>query len=144
MGPGAPGEMMRTTSLSDITGRYVGRPFREVSCMGLVSAIYETELGMELPHVFEDVSIDTYLEKWRKSPAVVSAQLMRWFRTVGRAVPLGDAAIWDLMIVRWKTLSPAVYVGRRQVLRSTVQGGVEVCPVGCWARPVAARRLLDA
>jgi hypothetical protein len=136
--------MMTTPSLADITGRYVGRPFREVSCMGLVSAIYETELGLTLPHAFEDLSLDTYLEKWRTQPAVVGAQLMRWCRTVGRAVPLGGLAVWDLMIVRWQTLSPAIYVGRRQVLRSTVQGGVEVCPLGRWARPVAARRLIDA
>ena len=128
--------------LAEITRRYVGRPFADVSCMGLLHALY-TEMGIAVPDAWGELTLENYMNLYRADRKAAEAALLALLDTLGAPVS-APYKIGDLLAVSQPVhdcIYPAVYLGRGLAITSTVREGVTVYPLGPSNKPVAARRL---
>jgi hypothetical protein len=136
--------------LAEITARYVGKPFREYTCMGLLYSLY-TNLGIDVPDHFENLTLDNYMDQFKKDPYGTQITLMRMIRSLGQRSKAPLPHLGDLLIVAQATTRkgvirpgflPAMYVGRGQAIASFLLKGVTVFQLDPLNRPIVARRLL--
>ena len=136
-------QLMRAPSLAEITGRYLGRPFAEISCLELVCRVYRDDLGVDFPEAFAGVTRVDFLERWRRHRRGMESLLLRFVRSLGEPVDVRRPRRWDLLALMGQTRSvfPAVCVGRGHAITSTLREGVVIVPVTALNRPLMARRL---
>jgi len=132
--------------MARITGKYVGRPMNQVSCMELVDAIYRAELGLDLPDRFEDLTLENYMAAFKAHPLLTQSRLVRLMRTIGQPAEPKRPGRWDLLLLFsriTRRVFPAVALTRYTALAVSESHGVEVLPLGRLWRPIMARRLLE-
>ena len=129
--------------LSEITGKYIGKPFIEMPCMHLMHSIY-SDLGFKGPESFGELTLDNYLEAFKENSKLTQARMMQLLKWLGQPVPLDRLKIYDLVVVMQpgRVIFPGVYVGRRMVITSAIREGVAVTRLGGFNRPIMARRLI--
>jgi len=129
--------------LADLTGRYIGQPFENCSCMGLVKDVCQA-LGADFPDEFKGLTLDNYMDFWRQDRGQAIETMRELLITLGRPAPLDQLRIGDLLVVEQPGGGqfPAVYVGRGHAIASFLRTGVEVFKLGGLQRPVMARRLI--
>jgi hypothetical protein len=139
-------ELMRAPAISmaAVTGRYLGKSFAELPCLELVCRIYRDDLGVEFPEAFEGVTRDDFLERWRQERKGLESLMLRFFRTLGQPADPRRPKRWDLLACmgRGGAIFPAVYVGRRHCITSTLREGVVIGPISAACDPIMARRLI--
>lgn len=137
-------------NFATITARYIDRPFAEYTCMGLVHAIY-TDLGVAVPDQWEDLSLDNYMEAFKRDPRGIQIRMLKLVRSLGRPSSAQRPHLADLLVVSQATTRmgvikpgffPAIYAGRGQALASFLRGGVRLMPLDALNRPIVARRLI--
>ncbi len=57
------------TSLSEITGKYIGRSFTDMPCMHLMHSIY-ADLGFEAPKSYGELTLDNYQQAFKENSKV--------------------------------------------------------------------------
>jgi len=129
--------------LSEITGKYIGKPFTEMPCMHLMHSIY-SDLGFEGPKSFGELTLDNYLEAFKANSRLTQARMMQLLKWLGQPIPLDRLKIYDLVVIMQpgRVIFPGVYVGRRMVITSAIREGVAVTSLGGFNRPIMARRLI--
>lgn len=136
--------------LADITAKYVGKPFRDHTCMGLLYAVY-TDLGVDVPDRFEDLSIKNYMDHYKRDPYGTQVRMLKMVRSLGEKSSALLPHLGDLLVVSQATTRkgvirpgflPAMYVGRGQALTSFLARGVSVFALDRLNRPIVARRMI--
>lgn len=126
-----------------ITANYISRPFVDHSCMGLLYSIY-TDLGVNVPDTFEDLTLDNYMEAFKADPRGTQIRMLRFARSLGRLSSAVNPHLADLLVVTQKgrILFPAIYAGRGQAITSFLRGGVSMFRLDRRNRAIVARRMI--
>ena len=130
-------------SLSEITGKYIGKPFREMPCMHLMYHLY-TDLGFDAPDSFGELTLNNYQAQFKKSPKVVQARMLQLIKNLGKPVNVKKIKTYDLIVlmVLHRVIFPAMYVGRGMFMTSTITQGVIIESLNKGVKILLARRLL--
>lgn len=130
-------------ALSQITGKYIGKPFAEMPCMHLMVSIY-ADLGFEGPKSFGELTLDNYQEYFKKNSKLTQARMLQLLKWLGQPVSVDRLKIYDLVVIMQpgRVIFPGVYVGKRMVITSAIREGVAVTSLGGFNRPIMARRLI--
>jgi len=129
--------------LSEITSKYIGKPFSEMPCMHLMHSIY-ADLGFEGPKSFGELTLDNYQEHFKTNSKLTQARMLQLFKSLGQPVSVDRLKIYDLVILMQpgKVIFPGIYVGRKMVITSAIQKGVCVAHIGRFNKLIMARRLI--
>lgn len=137
--------MGEVINLSHLTARYIGRPFEESSCMGLLYDVY-TDIGVKVPSQFGGLDLDSYFLAWEKDKRGTIAVMLDLFQTLGApVVDLSRLKRFDLLAVEEtngdkKNIYPAIFTGNRMALTSNLTQGVRMFHIGQLHRVLMARR----
>jgi len=129
--------------LSKVTGKYIGKSFAEMPCMHLMYHLY-TDLGYDAPDSFGELTLDNYQAHFKENSKLTQARMLQLLKWLGDPVPPDRLKIYDLVVVMQpgKSIFPAMYVGRRMFITSTIKEGVVVAPISRRNRIIMARRLV--
>ncbi len=129
-------------SLSKITGKHIGKSYAEMPCMTLMHQIY-TEMGFDAPESFKGLNLENYQAHFKADSKLTQARMLQLIKTIGRHVAVDRLKIFDLVVILQpgKIMFPAMYVGKKMIMASSIKGGVEVVRIGDFNRPIMARRL---
>lgn len=132
-----------TKPLSEITGKYIGKPFAEMPCMHLIYNIY-ADLGFEGPKSFGELTLDNYLEYFKANPKLTQARMLQLLKSLGQPVPVDKLKIYDLVVMMQpgRIIFPGMYVGKRMAITSTMRKGVAIAHIGRFNKLIMARRLI--
>lgn len=130
-------------SLSEITGKYIGKSYTEMPCMTLMHSIY-TDLGFDVPDSFGKLTIDNYQEYFEENPKLIQARMLQLIKSLGRPVNVSKIKIYDLLVIMIpkQVIFPAMYVGRRMFITSSKNDGVVIAFLDKRNKPIMARRLI--
>jgi hypothetical protein len=143
------GPNTKIENLQEWTAQYVGKPFRKITCMGLID-IYLRDLGMIPPKEFEGLTLDNFMTEYRKNPYPVQLTMMRLIRSLGKHVPAAFPKIGDLLVIsqrlRRKFVVPpgffcGIYVGHGMAISSFIRSGVTVFNLDNNQKAIVARRV---
>jgi len=135
---------------AEITARYVDRPFERYTCMGFLYSFYR-ELNVAVPNIFEDLTLDNYMDHYRKNPRETQIRMLKLIRSLGRPSKATLPHLGDLMVIAQNTTKktvippgffPAVYVGKEQCLTSFLRTGVTTFKLDKNHRAIVARRMI--
>lgn len=132
-------------SLAKMTGRYVGQPFADCSCVQLFIRWYG-DLGIYVPDTYGDLTVDNYFEAWEKDRQGFTKIMLEYFKTLGESVEdLTRLERHDLLAVEEDgNTYAAVCLGGGMAIKSHLTEGVRVFHTGDLHRVVLARRLLSS
>ena len=54
-------------NLSELTGKFVGKPWSMYSCIGLMHDFY-TEIDIDVPDEYKGVKLEEAIDYWKKAP----------------------------------------------------------------------------
>lgn len=131
-------------SVADITRRYVGRPYDEQTCAGLLYQVLHNELAIDVPESLGELSLANYMEDFKARPKWVQSQFVRHIREVGEYADPRHPQLWDILIVHSgfeKCIFPALALEMGKAMFSTLEYGVHVWTLNRWLRPIMARRV---
>lgn len=138
------GSVAAQISLSKITAALIGKPYEEVSCIGLLDRVYREHLGIDVPQEWEGMTVGNFRERFEADRTKTICSMLRLIRSVGRGVSTRDPRIFDLLVLKANVLFPAVYIGGGKAMTSLIGGEVCVCLAnGFGVRCLLARRLID-
>ena len=132
-----------------ITARYIDRPFERHTCMGVLHAIY-SDLGVDVPDSWEELTLENYMDAYRRDPRGTQIRMLRLVRSLGRPASAQNPGLGDLLVVAQNPnkpgvvapgFFPAIYTGRGQAITSFLRHGVSVFRLDKRNRPIAARRM---
>lgn len=133
---------MKKIPMAKLTGDYVGKPFHKCGCMPLVYGMY-TDLEIEFPTEFEDLTLENYLSKWQADKKTVIEQMVRLFESIGKPVDIDKLKKFDLLAVEENgNKYAAIYLGDNKAITSNINVGVRVFFLGDIHKVVLARRLI--
>ena len=131
------------------TAKYIGKPFKDFSCMGFLHAFY-TDLGIDVPDKFEDLSLDNYMRRFIRDPYHTQITLLKMVRSLGKPSSARFPHLGDLLVVSQRTTRagvirpgflPAVYCGRGHAMSSFLKLGVAAFRLDANSRVIVARSL---
>ena len=133
-----------------ITAKFVDRPFKRYTCMGFLYSFYR-ELNVAVPNTFEDLTLDNYMDHYRKNPREIQIRMLKLIRSLGSPSKATLPHLGDLMVVAQNTTKktvippgffPAVYIGKEQCLTSFLRTGVTTFKLDKNHRAIVARRMI--
>lgn len=112
--------------------------------MELVRWVYG-DLGVKLPESHRGITTSDIPAMLEESPKYTQAMLVSACNAIGRRVATDELERYDLVLIwqaQTRTLFPAIYLGRDQVMTSAVTSGVTVIRFSRINRLVAAWRII--
>jgi len=129
-------------SLSQMTAKYVGRPFSSCSCMELAYNWYQ-DLGIEVPDQYKDLALNNFFAKWEQDKKGTINKMLELFKTLGRPADISNLCRHDLLAVNEKNnIYAAIALSASTAITSNISQGVRVFMLGELHRVVLARRLI--
>ena len=133
---------------AEITAKYIGKPFSEMTCMGFLHSIYQ-DMGVRVPDRFEDLTLDNYMQKFENNPREIQIRMIKVIRSLGTKSIATLPHLGDLLVIAQKKpninrpgLFPAIYIGKQLAMASFVQMGVHPFKLDRNHRPIVARRMV--
>lgn len=128
--------------LADITGRWIGRDFKDYGCLGFCY-MFLKDLGFDPPDRVGPWGVDNYITLVDEDIKKAQRIMMKSFLKIGRRAPKKYPAIGDLLVIKQKdkVYFPAVYVGRGSAMASFIKKGVMVFRIDTANQVLMARRL---
>jgi len=137
-------------NLSELTAKFVGRPYSQYSCMGLVHAFY-SQLGVNLPNSYGYLTLNNFMGYYFKNPGKTQVEMIKVVNSLGEQSSAQYPKLLDLLIVAQNlrvrhVISPgllaAIYVGKGHAMTSFLKTGVSVFRLDKHNRAIASRRIV--
>ena len=114
--------------MAQLTRKWLDTPHSEIGCIDFVRAFIFEGTGKYLPKSYGMLSVDNYMEHWRRDQVYVERELCQALLDYGTPSDPAHPKLFDMLIVRIKDagLTPAVYVGKGCAIASFIETGVTV------------------
>jgi hypothetical protein len=141
--------MERDTAIANAINKFVDckyavdNPTEGYDCLNSLLSFYE-DLGIEMPHQFEDWSLDNYGKRAVRDPIEAHKTFERFVQTLGEEMPVGQMIRGDLLLFKVKDLGTyaGISLGNGNAFIIFDKGG-RVCPLNVFRTfIVQVRRLL--
>ena len=129
-------------NLSELTGKFVGKPWSMYSCIGLMHDFY-TEIDIDVPDEYKGVKLEEAIDYWKKAPREALLDMVGLFRTLGKDGNPKDLKQFDLLVLkRYRAIYPAIYLYGGRYITSTLKEGVAVGMLGADIKVLLVRSLI--
>lgn len=124
-----------------ITRKYIGKSFKECSCLQLIYNIFK-DYGIELQTEYKGHDINNYMSFWEKDPENAVKDMIELFKSFGKEADIRFLKKGDIVIVNYREVTfPSIYTGDSTVIVATIENGIILLPIGKKFKPIMARRL---
>jgi len=128
-------------NLSELTGKFVGKPWEKFSCIGLMHDFY-TDIGIDVPDNFGGIALDDAISEWRNAPARAISVMLSLFKTLGEKGNTKYPSVFDVLVIRRRgEIFPAIALPGGRFMTSTLGEGVIVGSIGEDLKVIMARRM---